>query len=264
MTHYVCKFGTYKSLEWNGRVRIVTVAVGKLHQFDATATAWRLPLDAATGKRARRRAAMRTLIATGDKLEAAETEAVVSSTDVWFATLGAAPAAARPSRLVSPVRGLGGDVEFGSDRRPGDSAIAGISHGQGIGRRGAGAGRALGDPCHREHPLLFEDAEQPVVRIIGVAAHQRCDGLLGGQVFKAEPVQQAVCPLEARRTQRRFGNHVGVSVKFCVTQLHVNQRPMPFRTGCSPTHLTEPVNSRIHSQVFLDGCYFSGFTRGLP
>ena len=184
---------------------------------------------------------------------------------LWFAPapLGAAPAAARPSRLVSPVRGLGGDVEFGSDRRPGDAAVAGIRHGQGIGRRGAGAGRALGDPRHHERPLLFEDAEQPVVRVGGVAAHQRCDGLLGGQVFKAEPVQQAAGTLEARCIQRRFGNHVGVSVKFCVTQLHVNKRGMSVRTLCSATHFTAPVNPRMHPQVFLDDCRLSGFTRGL-
>lgn len=179
------------------------------------------------------------------------------------ATLGASSAAARPSRLVSPVRGLGGDVEFGSDRRPGDAAVAGIRHGQGICRRGAGAGRALGDPCHHEHPLLFEDAEQPVVRVGGVAAHQRCDGLLGGQVFKAEPVQQSAGRPDARCTQRRFGNHVCVSVKFCVTQLHVTQRRMSVRPLCSATHFPAPVNPRTRSQVFLDSYCLLGFTRGL-
>lgn len=44
-----------------------------LQRFDVTAAAWRLTLDAANGKRVRRRTAMRTLIAAGAELEDAET-----------------------------------------------------------------------------------------------------------------------------------------------------------------------------------------------
>lgn len=49
-----------------------------LQQLDVTAAAWRLTLNAATGKRVRRRAAIRTLIAAGADPEDAKTLTVLA------------------------------------------------------------------------------------------------------------------------------------------------------------------------------------------
>ena len=86
---------------------------------------------------------------------------ILLSLRVWFtATLRTSPATPRPSRLVSTVRRLGRDVEFGGNRRPGDTTIASVSHRQRIGRRRSRTGRTLSDPCNHKHPLLLKNAEQ--------------------------------------------------------------------------------------------------------
>lgn len=61
-----------------------------LQQLDVTATAWRLTLNAANGKRVRRRSAMRTLIAAGADPEAAATLTEVA-VDVANARKAATP-----------------------------------------------------------------------------------------------------------------------------------------------------------------------------
>lgn len=61
----------------NGGAQDMTTTAEMLRQFDVTAAAWRLTLDAATGKRVRRRAAIRTLIAAGADPEHAKTLTVL-------------------------------------------------------------------------------------------------------------------------------------------------------------------------------------------